>query len=184
MTNETKDAIKTTFMELLNRKPLNKITVREIVSGCDINRNTFYYHYTDIRTLVEEIFDEQSSYILRTVEGKSVYECLTTAISFALENKSAMLHIYNSPDREVLEQYIFRSTEQTISRYIRIVTLPHHLHPEDEEAIVLYYKSLLTGLAVDWLSGGMKYDLSDKLKRVCELFDGTLESVIIKCRIM
>ena len=57
MTNETKDAIKTTFMELLNRKPLNKITVREIVSGCGINRNTFYYHYTDIRTLVEEIFD-------------------------------------------------------------------------------------------------------------------------------
>ncbi len=49
---------------------------------------------------------------------------------------------------------------------------------------MLYYKSLLTGLAVDWLSGGMKYDLSDKLKRVCELFDGTLESVIIKCRIM
>ncbi len=94
MTNKTKDAIKTTFMELLNRKPLNKITVREIVSGCGINRNTFYYHYTDIRTLVEEIFDEQSSYILRTVEGKSVYECLTTAISFALENKSAMLHIY------------------------------------------------------------------------------------------
>lgn len=84
----------------------------------------------------------------------------------------------------MLEQYIFRSTEQTISRYIRIVTLPHHLRPEDEEAIVLYYKSLLTGLAVDWLSGGMKYDLSDKLKRVCELFDGTLESVIIKCRIM
>ena len=69
MTNETKDAIKTTFMELLNRKPLNKITVREIVNGCGINRNTFYYHYTDIRALVEEIFDEQSSHLLRSVEG-------------------------------------------------------------------------------------------------------------------
>ena len=182
MTNTTKVAIKESIIRLLNRKPLNKITVKEIVDDCGINRNTFYYHYADISALLEEIFIEQSNQLLRTVEGKSVYECLTTAISFALENKTAMLHIYDSPDREVLEQYIFRSTERTISDYISCVTAPNRLHPEDAEALVLYYKSLMTGLAVDWLSGGMKYDLSDKLKRVCELFDGTFESVVKRCR--
>ena len=103
MTNTTKVAIKESIIRLLNRKPLNKITVKEIVDDCGINRNTFYYHYADIRALLEEIFIEQSNQLLRTVEGKSVYECLTTAISFALENKTAMLHIYDSPDREVLE---------------------------------------------------------------------------------
>ena len=48
MTTATKDAIKASFMKQLNRKPLSKITVREIVDDCGINRNTFYYHYTDI----------------------------------------------------------------------------------------------------------------------------------------
>ena len=182
MTNATKTAIKESLMKLLNRKPLNKITVKEIVDDCGINRNTFYYHYSDIRALLEEIFNEQSNQLLRSVEGKSVYECLTTAIVFALENKTAMLHIYDSPDREVLVQYIFRSTERTISDYITCVTKPQRLHPEDAEALVLYYKSLMTGLAADWLSSGMRYDLTDKLMRVCELFDGTFESVVKKCR--
>ena len=182
MTTATKDAIKASFMKQLNRKPLSKITVREIVDDCGINRNTFYYHYTAIRALVDEIFAEQSCQLRRSVEGKSIYECLTTAIGFALENKVAMLHIYNSDDREVLEQYILRSTERAVSEYIAFMTAPYKLRPEDEEAIVLYYKSLTSGFAVDWLSNGMKYNLGDKLKRVCDLFDGTFETVIRRSR--
>ena len=37
----TKAAIKATFISLLNKKPLNKITVKEIVEECGINRNSF-----------------------------------------------------------------------------------------------------------------------------------------------
>ncbi len=48
MRNSRADAIKEAFMRLLNRKPLDKITVKEIVEECGINRNTFYYHYDDI----------------------------------------------------------------------------------------------------------------------------------------
>ena len=44
----TKAAIKATFISLLNKKPLNKITVKEIVEECGINRNSFYYHFDDI----------------------------------------------------------------------------------------------------------------------------------------
>ena len=72
MTNTTKVAIKESIIRLLNRKPLNKITVKEIVDDCGINRNTFYYHYADISALLEEIFNEQSDQLLRTVEGKKL----------------------------------------------------------------------------------------------------------------
>lgn len=51
MRNSRADAIKEAFMHLLNRKPLDKITVKEIVEECGINRNTFYYHYDDIYDL-------------------------------------------------------------------------------------------------------------------------------------
>ena len=46
MVNRTKDAIKQTFLALLNEKPLNQITVKMIVEQCGINRNSFYYHST------------------------------------------------------------------------------------------------------------------------------------------
>lgn len=49
MANFTKQAIKAAFLELLDEKPLNKISVRDIVERCGINRNSFYYHFRTFR---------------------------------------------------------------------------------------------------------------------------------------
>ena len=52
MTQFTKAAIKASFIKLLNKKSLAKITVKEIVEDCKINRNSFYYHFSDILSLL------------------------------------------------------------------------------------------------------------------------------------
>lgn len=54
----TKKVIKDTFLELLNKKDLNKITVSEICSIADINRATFYRYYLDIYDLFDKIQEE------------------------------------------------------------------------------------------------------------------------------
>ncbi len=51
----TKKAIAYTFKDLLKEKPFNKITINDIANKCDINRQTFYYHFQDIRDLIEWI---------------------------------------------------------------------------------------------------------------------------------
>ena len=38
---------------------MNQITVKNIVEDCGINRNSFYYHFEDLPSLVEEIVGEQ-----------------------------------------------------------------------------------------------------------------------------
>ena len=45
--------IRQAFMELLREKRLEKITVTDIVNRADINRSTFYAHYTDVKALIE-----------------------------------------------------------------------------------------------------------------------------------
>ena len=52
----TEKAIMDTFLLLLNQNPLDKITVKDIVSACGISRNTFYYHYQDIYDLLRATF--------------------------------------------------------------------------------------------------------------------------------
>ena len=47
-------------MKLLNEQPLSKISVRDIVEDCGINRNSFYYHFQDIPSLIEEIIKEEA----------------------------------------------------------------------------------------------------------------------------
>lgn len=54
---KTKKNIMDAFIELRRKKPLEKITVKELSELARINKSTFYRHYEDIYALSEEIED-------------------------------------------------------------------------------------------------------------------------------
>ena len=184
MTTLTKDAIKKSFMKLLNRKPINKITVKEIVEDCGINRNSFYYHFDDIPSLMEEIFNDQAdSFVNRKISSENIYDNIMEAIEFSLENKAAMMHIFNSPNRQLFDRYLNRVAQRTVNEFFNKLTGENSksISADDRDAIVMYYKSLLIGFVFEWITDGMKYDLAPKIKRVCELFEGTTELALSRC---
>ena len=53
MSQFTKKAIIDAFVELISERPLSKITVKDIVTRCGVNRNTFYYYFEDIYALID-----------------------------------------------------------------------------------------------------------------------------------
>ena len=55
MAQQTKNAIRRAFIQLLNERPLDKIAIKDIAETGAVNRNTFYYYYADIYALVEDI---------------------------------------------------------------------------------------------------------------------------------
>ena len=181
MTTLTKDAIKKSFMKLLNRKPLNKITVKEIVEDCGINRNSFYYHYSDIPALVEEIFNEQADQLVQLTDDASIYESFVIAMNFSLQNKSAMMHIYNSANKELFDRYLNRVAQRTVDGYMELAAKKYDICDRDREVVTMYYKSLIVGFVFNWLSNGMSNDLTGDLKRICKLFEGNTELVLQKC---
>ena len=182
MTNLTKDAIKRSFMKLLNRKQLSKITVKEIVEDCGINRNSFYYHYDDIPSLIEEILNEQADVMLQNSEGDDIYTGILTAMEFSLQNKTAMMHLYHSANRELFERYLNRLANRTVTEFFDERFAGQDIVDDDKQAVVMYYKSLLVGFVIEWLESGMKYDLSIQVQRLCELFEGTTEIALSRCR--
>lgn len=55
----TKKMLAATLKTLLQKKALSKITISEIVTTCQINRKTFYYHFNDIFDLLEWHLDQE-----------------------------------------------------------------------------------------------------------------------------
>ena len=107
MTNLTKDLIKKTFVSLLERMPLTQITVKMIVEECGINRNSFYYHYQDLPALIEEMVREEADGIIKDYPNiESIETALLAVTDFASKNKKAILHIYNSVNRDIFERYL------------------------------------------------------------------------------
>ena len=52
MPNATKQALEASLKRMMLKKPLDKITIRDITEDCGISRMTFYYHFKDIYDLV------------------------------------------------------------------------------------------------------------------------------------
>ncbi len=55
--NITKKALAASLKELMQTKPLSKISVGDICEKCGMNRKSFYYHFCDKYDLVNWIFD-------------------------------------------------------------------------------------------------------------------------------
>src|SRR5208337_1117624 len=54
----SKRLIRQAFVELLQEKELEKISVTDIIRRADINRGTFYAHYQDTQAVIEQIENE------------------------------------------------------------------------------------------------------------------------------
>lgn len=182
MANFTRDAIRSSFLKLLNERPLSQITVKDIVADCGVNRNTFYYYFEDIPRLVEDIVLENAEHIIQEFPSMAMFEdCLNAMIDFALKHRRAVLHIYNSVNRDIYEQYLWRICEHTIEKYVDTVLDGRKINDTDEMVIRQYFGCVLFGVVSGWLDKGMKEDIQLFAKRIYELQKGTVEEMIRRC---
>lgn len=61
---KTQSRIKELFIDLLRKKNISKITVREICEQLKINRSTFYAHFVDTNDLLEAIEEDMSAQLV------------------------------------------------------------------------------------------------------------------------
>lgn len=66
-TRYTRMVLQDSLMELMRENPISKISVTELCQNADINRTTFYTHYTDPMALLRSLEDETLSWARETM---------------------------------------------------------------------------------------------------------------------
>lgn len=177
----TKTDIINSFWQLLEEKPYNKITVKDIVDRCQINRNTFYYHFHDIPELLESTIKEEADIIIQTYSNlDSPLDCLTPLAERCLMRKKALLHIYRSTQRETFVKQLDRICLYAMTQYIETVTANMTFLPEDKKLLIRFYKCTLAGILLDWMDAGMNYDLLKAFNRITELLNGSGKQAFLR----
>lgn len=179
--NRTKSAITDAFWQLLEEKPYSKITVKDIVDRCQINRNTFYYHYHDIPELLECAVKADTDHIIKTY-GKfgSLIDCITPLINHCIIRQKSLLHIYGSVQREVFLNELDQIALYAVTQYVDAVTSELPLRLEDKTLLIRFYKCTMVGIFLDWLNEGMRYDLFAFSERICNLLEGSGKQAFLK----
>ena len=179
MASFTKTAIKSTFVSLLEEKPLNQITVKMIVEECGINRNSFYYYYQDLPALVEEMVQEEAARILNEYPTIDTIEtALNASVDFTLNHRRAILHIYNSVNRDIFEKYLWKVCDYVVSTYGKTVLKGREIDDSDRRVISDFYKCECFGLIIAWLDDRMKTDVHSQISRFCKLHRGMIEEMV------
>ena len=179
MANFTKQAIKSSFLKLLNEKPLNRISVRDIVEDCGINRNSFYYHFQDIPALLTEIITDETDRLIADYPSiSSLDECFAVAFQFAKDNRRAVSHIYHSVKRDLFEKELFRICEYAVNTYVNTAFREEQMPESDRKILARFIKCELFGLIIEWLEEGMQQDAVSDLLRITELCRGMAAQLI------
>jgi len=176
-----KKAISDVFWQLLEEKPYNKITVQNIVERCQVNRNTFYYHFQDIPALAEYSIQEWVDQVIKNnYESGSPLNCVTLIAREFTNRKSAFIHLYRSSHREAFLRYLNQISLHIVQSYISRAVREIQITLENREALTRYYKCVFAGVVLDWLDTGASYDLSGFCAKTCYLFEGSGKRALLK----
>lgn len=89
----TRMIIEQSFLELLQEKPLGKITVTELCEKSQINRATFYKHYLDVQDLLEKIEEDLFDKIRTSFEEEELKlkEFLVKMMHYTRDNQARFI---------------------------------------------------------------------------------------------
>lgn len=173
--NYTKDLIKKEFMNLLDKKTLNKITVTELAKKCDIERKTFYYHYENLEQLIKEIFESELDVVIDEFnENLSWEDSFIVAAKFILENKRAIRHIYFSDYKANVEKYVYSMAGEVITKYVKHISKDTRAKDIDINLISYFYQCALSTALIQWIATDMKTDPVVVTNRIGKLMDGNI----------
>ncbi len=154
---KTKKAIKAAFLNLIQEKPITKITIAEIASSADIGRGTFYTHYEDIYDLRSKIADESIEELLHIFEHNypkdQTYDFRlfsTRLVSYVAENQNIF-------------QFFFDDTVNTeISAKIKKILIQRVMDEEKlnsysmkNQVEVLFSVSGIVSVLSEWARGNL-----------------------------
>ena len=118
---QTKRAMADALKKLMIQKPLDKITIQELMEQCGMKRQNFYYHFEDIYDLLRWMFQEEAVSLLEQREGALLWqEGLLQLFRYLQENRKVCLCALKSLGRDYVKRFfreniyniIYRSVEQ------------------------------------------------------------------------
>ena len=179
MAKFTRQAIMYSLLKLLQEKSIDKITVKDICELCEINRNTFYYYYSDIYQGLEELLKFETEKSLKEDQKyESFYEDFLKRYHLIIEYKKAVYNLYNSKNRDLILKYFQDITEDFVEKYVYKEVKGKKLLPEDIKFIIDFYSSSMIGNIFRWMRKGMQEKQEQLIYKLSVTYQVTIKALI------
>lgn len=168
----TKMVIRQSFLTLLEELPLNKVTVKAICDGAEINRATFYRYYTDPYDLLDQLEQELTGGLLdgmaQSLEQGT--EGTLERILTMMREHAALYRVLAQHADPNLPEKVFKTCYGATADFIAA----HHPElPESRRAwLYSYVAQGASGVLNCWIAEGM----TDEPAKVAAFLERLIES--------
>ena len=144
----TKKVIANTFLTTLDKKSIDKITIKEIIDECGISRPAFYYHFRDIFDLAEWAAEKIiADSIEKNLKNDDPVEKIKCFISAAVEHKNSLRKMlssmrYEQVSIETIRSYLIKLLNKNYPDIL--------LTPYDTEVTLLFIAHGISGILLSF----------------------------------
>lgn len=168
----TQKVLKQSFLTLLKDKPVNKITVKEVCALAQLNRATFYAHYSDCFDLMESIEQELIDAFAKSMRyaGSLDVTALIEAIYDMVEKNQVACRvlILGNASATVLTRMVALAKADSIANWRK------ELPKASETELEMLYTHLSNGLMHVVVEGYDKYSREEMIRFVSWVVKGSL----------
>ncbi|MEE0435253.1 MAG: TetR family transcriptional regulator [Peptococcaceae bacterium] len=152
MAGVTKQMIAEAYLAAAEEKPIDKVTVKDVVETCGITRQTFYYHFQDLLDVLEWIISGRMEVLVKKVlAADSPQTALRVLVDVTLDEKPMfMQELLRSRKREDAERIFFSAVRDFLETLMRHSTQPLALkYTSDLDTALTFYACAIVGVLLE-----------------------------------
>lgn len=153
---KTVESIKTALLVMLSDRPLTEISVSQLAENADINRKTFYNHYSSLQDVLVDIENELSASIFEVLKKQDFLEKMSDPKPFFMALSASIKEqeqIYRILILSGVEAEIFTKIQSWAREYIYHVVSKNF--PIDRNIFHFYLNVILSQISAaykEWFS--------------------------------
>lgn len=186
MTNEemsmkTRQSLADALKDAMKTKRLSRITVSELITACDMNRKTFYYHFQNIYDLLRWTLEQEA---IEVVKNFDLIVDTEEAIRFVMEYTDKNKHIINgaldSMSHEEIKRFFYNDLFSVIQGAIEqgIVELDVDIDNQFKDFLAAFYTEASAGLLMDWVKNRMTQDRETVLQNLLFVYKVSIPALL------
>lgn len=179
----TKRAMAASLKQLMLQKDLEKISIREIMEGCGMKRQNFYYHFEDIYALIKWMFHEEVVLPLRQHEGVLFWQDgLLQLFHYVQDNKMVCQRTLRSLGRPFMKE-LFMNEVYGMVRHVAdqlSEKIEWKSKAVELEMITQFYIISLAGVIEAWVLDELHYTPEELVSFADTLLNDHIRGILMR----
>ena len=179
MSQWTKKAIMECFSRQIETTPLDRITVKGIVTDCGVTRNTFYYHFEDIFALAKEVLRERLEQITDPALNDGDWETFLLLLARQItQNPRTIRNLFRSTKSEEIRNFMEDILTLALNHIFDFLAEGKQVSEKDRHLIIAFYRHAITGFTAEWFNNHIGEDPAPLINRLSKLLQSSMRQAI------